>query len=78
VIVGKFSEDLAREHAAWLVEVAPVLRGGKRTFQMMRAWSGNSHFFGECPFPALMDESGSKRVAVLCQDEESLGFYFGV
>ena len=77
VLRRKFPKNLARQHPAGLVKMAPVFRRGKGTFQMMRTRSNNSNFLSQSPSPRFMNNPRAKRIAILCKNQKPLRFHLG-
>ena len=77
VLRRKFPKNLARQHPAGLVKMAPVFRRGKGTFQMMRTRSNNSNFLSQSPSPRFMNNPRAKRIAILGKNQKPLRFHLG-
>jgi hypothetical protein len=61
-----------------LIEVAPVLRIGKGTLHVVRAWGGYPYLLGQGPFPCLVYEASAVRIAVFYKNQKTVCFYLGV
>lgn len=72
IVIGKLSKYFTRIHSCWLIEMAPMPRTSKRTFELMWTWCSYSDIFSQSPSSGLVNQTGSKRITVLSQHKEAL------